>query len=673
MELKFYVAKNGDDKWSGNLPSPNKNKDDGPFLTLERVMSAVRKSKEQISEPINSVTVYIRAGTYFLTNPLTFTPENSGIENCSITFTNYKKEKVVISGGRQIDKWEKIKVNDRSLWAAKVPEIKNKRWYFRQLWVNGKRQFRTRYPQKGYLKIEQFSDINNESEWKKGQKQFQFKETDLKENFNISDTEIISMTKWVESRSFVTDIDKKKNIIFFDKLSVFKLYPGDLYYLENIFDLLKLPQEWYLNKNTGILYYLPPSDIQINKDEIIAPVISQIIRLEGEPEKGKFIENIIFKGLIFSHTEWLLSETNGDPFMKLSGFDQADIGVPGAIYGRGVRNCAFVNCCFTHLGTYAIELVDGCSNNKIVDCQILDLGAGGIKIGESIRNWDEKQKNKNLHTYSNFILNCQIYDGGIMFHSAVGIWIGQSYKNYIGYNHIHDFYYSGLSIGWTWGYGPTLTGENIVEFNNIHHIGILSNGNGPILSDMGGIYTLGIQRGTIIRYNILHDIYGLKYGGWGIYLDEGSSYIVAENNLVYNTTHGGFHQHYGKENIIRNNIFVFGRDQQIQITRAEKHLSFTFEHNIVCYNEGKLIEGNTKESILVFNNNLYWNENKIELIFGDFTFSEWQNKGMDKNSIIANPFFVSLKKYDFRLKQNSPASKIGFKSFLPLKKFKNSL
>ena len=165
-----------------------------------------------------------------------------------------------------------------------------------------------------------------------------------------------------------------------------------------------------------------------------------------------------------------------------------------------------------------------------------------------------------------------------MFASAVGIWIGQSPGNRITHNLIHDFYYTGISIGWTWGYGPSLATNNTVELNHVHHIGVKSDGDGPILSDMGGIYTLGKQPGTVIRNNLWHDIAGIRYGGWGIYFDEGSSGILAESNVVYRTTHGGFHQHYGETNVVRNNIFAFARDHQIQRTRPEPHRQLQLRH-----------------------------------------------------------------------------------------------
>jgi len=645
----FYVAPNGKDTWTGRLSEPNSSKNDGPFATIQKARDAIRELKQQQDGKLKqSIIVYIRGGKYFLDEPIIFTSKDSGTSECSITYKNYQDEEVTISGGRKISEWSKTKVNDKPIWVTEVNELDSNQLSFRQIWVNSERAKRARYPNKGYLKVGEVPDTTSESPWNKGQNRFRFQDGDLKEWKTLADAEVVLMSRWIESHLPIVSIDENERIVNFDRKSVFIIAPGDQYYVENALEFVDEPGEWYLDHNNKKIYYLPMPDEDINQSEVIIPVLKQLIRFEGNLEKEKLVEYISFQGINFSHTEWSLPK-------EQSGYPQAAVGVPGAVYGEGVCNCIFENCNFSNLGTYAIELSRGCKQNKIRGCEISDLGAGGIKIGETaIRDNDIEQ------THNNEIVDCYIHDGGVIFHSAIGIWIGQSYNNLIAHNHIHDFYYTGISIGWTWGYGKALARGNIVEYNHIHNIGIKSDGDGPILSDMGGIYTLGTQTGTIIRFNIFHDIAGYRYGGWGIYFDEGSTQIVAENNLVYRTTHGGFHQHYGKENIVRNNIFAFGRDAQIQMTRPEPHTRFTIERNIIYWDNENLFAGNLGEFHFVFENNLYWRQDNQEIKFGNLNWDEWRAKGMDKNSLIADPLFLAPEEDNFSLKPDSPAKKIGF-------------
>jgi hypothetical protein len=249
-------------------------------------------------------------------------------------------------------------------------------------------------------------------------------------------------------------------------------------------------------------------------------------------------------------------------------------------------------------------------------------------------------------------------------------------NNLVSHNEIHHGWYTGVSVGWVWGYKPSVSQHNIIEYNHIHHIG----GDG-LLSDMGGIYTLGVSPGTVIRNNLIHDVNANHYGGWGIYNDEGTTHILIENNIVYNTKFAPYNIHYAKEVTVRNNIFALGKLEQVSRTRMEPHRSVFFENNIVYWKEGELFSKNWKDepyqfhtyangknpelnSTFEINYNLYYNPvlSLDSVKFNGQTFPQWQTRGKDTHSMYADPQFVDAQKFDFRLKPGSPAFKLGFRT-----------
>ncbi|WP_200666284.1 right-handed parallel beta-helix repeat-containing protein [Oxynema sp. CENA135] len=662
-KIVFYVALDGNDAWSGTLANPNRMNSDGPFATIQRARDAIREIKyRQNGNLTNEVTVFIREGIYFLTEPWVFTPEDSGTENCPIVYLCYPNENVIISGGRRIVDFRQESVNGRILWVSDISQVREGKWFFRQLWVNGERCIRSRYPKHGYLQVANVPDVTSQTKWHEGQTRFRFHRGDVKAWASISDAEVVIMTRWVESRLPITTVDEEKQLINFSNRSVFQIDRKDPYYIENCLEILENPGEWYLNQKSGKIYYLPRDGENIENAEFIAPLHDFIIKFEGKPDQNKFIEYLTFRQLNFNHAEWYYSDNfQVAPYPRVGPWPHPDVlgsiqsanNVPGALQGEGIRYCNIEECKISHISNYAIELSRGCYSNQVIRCELFDLGAGGVKIGESIAYNTESPD-----TYDNQVTECHIYDGGKIFHSAVGIWVGQSYRNLIAGNHIYNFYYTGVSVGWNWHYQNTKVRDNIIKKNHIHHIGKLLNGDGPILKDFGAIYVLGVQPGTQIISNLIHDVDGLRNGGFGIHLDQGSSQILIENNLVYRT-YAGLNLHYGRENIIRNNIFCLGRVFQLRRLKEENHLSFTFERNIVYWSEGDLFVSPHGNDGFVFDYNLYWNENGIIQPNG-MDWNDWQKKGMDNHSLIKDPLFVDIDKDNFTLSLQSPAFKLGF-------------
>jgi parallel beta-helix repeat protein len=422
------------------------------------------------------------------------------------------------------------------------------------------------------------------------------------------------------------------------------------YWLENFPAALDEPGEWYLEKSSGTLSLMPPSGTAPGTN-VIAPRLTELVRFQGNGRNHENVYAVRLRGIRFSDCDY---------DMPLNGLisPQAAIGSHGAVVAEYTKDCSIEDCIFENIGGYAIELGVGCRGFQFRGNRIQDTGAGGIRIGDTF-NLSPNSFDAN---YGNQILDNELVSLGRVFPSGVGILILQSANNRIAHNHIHDLYYTGISVGWTWGYNDTPCRENLIEFNLVERIGQ------GVLTDMGGIYTLGPQPGTVIRNNIFRDIVSHDYGGWGLYTDEGSTGILLENNVVYGCKSAGFHQHYGKENIVRNNIFAFNRDHQLMRTRAEAHRSFSFTKNVVVFNSGDLLGSDWTGSTngFLMSGNLYWDTrvgtNTAAYSFAGAKFPAWQASGLDRDSIIADPLLVDPVRPELGLKQGSPAFALGFQA-----------
>lgn len=597
---EFFVSPSGKDGNPGTAQAP--------FATLTKARDALRAAPPSFSRRIT-----LKAGAYFLTEPLALTVKDS-----SVQWRAAKGETVVISGGRLITGWVK---GDNGVWTAQVPDGLR----FNQLFIDGKRRVRARSPNVGsFFTVDGRLTEDKETKLK-------FHEGDLKPEWAGRDVEVIALQKWAELRMPIVSVDAAtRTAVLAGQCHKWIIEDQARYWVENSLDLLDAPGEWYLDKKTGVLSYKPLEGEDPVKIVAIAPAMQELVRLDG-------VKYSHFEGIAFSHADWSMGP-------KGYADSQAAIDYHGAVRVENSEKCGFIDCSFSHVGGYGLDFGKGCRDNLVVRCEVTDTGAGGIRIGETSIRKDDVDK-----TVGNIISDNHIHDIGVVFPAGVAVWVGHSAKNQLAHNHIHDTYYSAFSIGWSWGYGPSGAQENVVEFNLVHDIGR------RMLADMGGVYTLGTCTGTVIRNNVFHDIWSSTYGGWAIYFDEGSTGVVAENNLAYRCKSNGFHQHYGKENTLRNNIFALNQEAQIARTRKEDHFTLLFERNIVYWTEGSLLSGIWDGDQFRWEKNLFWNPAGTKGLP-----EKWKEAGLDKESLIADPLFVAPEKGDFRLKPESPALKLGF-------------
>ena len=492
---------------------------------------------------------------------------------------------------------------------------------------------------------------------------FRFEPGDIRADWhNRDDVLVVAMHSWDTTHFRIREVDEETNTVHFDGRTVWEFErwgEEQRYYIEHCLEALDAPGEWYLDRVSGALHYLPMPGETPDNTAVIAPAAEHVLLLEGDAAEGRFVEHVHFQGISFRHADHTLGPdglTN----------QQAAWSVHGAVHADAARFVTLTDCEVTQSGTYGIWFHRDCESVRIERCRVHHLGAGGVRVGtlgDDATSWgwhnpgggQAPRQHGEGPTRRVSIHNCKVYDGGLVYPAGVGVWVGRSSYNEVSNNHIHDFYYTGISIGWSWGYAPSSAHNNVIEYNLVHDLGK------GILSDMGGIYLLGKAPGTIVRHNIFHSVDSYYYGGWGIYPDEGSTHLLIENNIAYECKTGGFHQHYGRENTIRNNIFAFSPNAQLMRTREEEHDSFSFERNIVYFDNGNLLGSNWSNDQFVMNRNLYWDAAGNEFDFAGATLEEWQERGHDTESVIADPKFADPEARDFTLAPDSPAiTELGF-------------
>ncbi|MBQ8209493.1 MAG: right-handed parallel beta-helix repeat-containing protein [Clostridia bacterium] len=640
--------------------------DDSNDGTPENPIKTPERAKEMLKniQTDETVTVWFREGTYYITDTIEFTSDDKS----NVIYRSYPDETVEFSGAKEIAGWSETVINGVDAFVTDI-EINSDEDYFRSLFKGNKRLSRSQYPKEGVFTIaDTCADEAVSSDWAPEyfthSLAFCANTDEILDFANAGDVEVKIMHYWCDEHLPVSSVDAKTGRIETTKPSSMTVNEGDNFVYENVKEALSLPGEWYLDRSEEKLYYIPEDGDTVDNTVLYAGMTEQLFTFENA-------ENIAFQGINFINTDW--KQVDGTYYANI--FDeshplysnieyggvhpQAAFEVPAAIYIEASSGIDFTDCLFENISNTAVKFDNGSKDCNITSCKFNEIGANAIFIhGDFV----VPATTKNIN-----VTDCHISYYGRIFNNAIGILLTHAVDCELSNNEIHDGWYTGISVGWNWGYSDNSTNGIKIQNNLIYNIG-----NGW-LSDMGGIYTLGIQPDTVISGNIIHNVGCYEgstgYGGWGIYLDEGSSYITVEKNLVYDCSSNCFHQHYGENNMVRNNIFAFGDDGQFLITRNEDHNSLYLYNNILVGEKSVMYKNATSKDWFIDNNNLYWDYGTVgnlvysgnSMTVGDrFSLVIMTLRGYYNNAVYADPLFRDAENRDFTLATNSPALDTGF-------------
>jgi len=532
----FHVAPDGRDDAPGTA--------ERPFATVARAGDAVR---EKIAAGLTAdLTVLIRGGTYFLDEPLVFTPDDSGTEQHAVTYAAWGDETPILSGGRPITGWQK---GDADLWQVTLPDVQRGKWHFRDLFVDGTRAVRARTPNQSaeeycfrLVDAEITKDLKTHTltlaPGKKGDR------SNLPERpggcfaqigpvpffAKLGDVETVVLKNWATLHKRVESVDPATGKVSLQgpHVNYFggnRPRKGGGCFFENAPEMLDEPGEWYLDRHTGLLRYRPLGGQDMTRAEVIGPVLGHVLEVAGTADRP--VRNLHFRGLSVMHNHVPLPPEghHGRQAAFRYGADGITGGLPCIVRWTHAVGCSFTGGLIAHSGGSGIDLREGCSANRVEGNAVFDLAGNGINVGGPD---DEKLVPKENRIANNYVHQC-----GAVYYGACAIWAGFAQKTTIEHNLVCDHPYTGISIGWKWNESPTVAREYLVRHNHVYDVM-------KQVCDGGAIYSLGYQPGTVLLRNHLHDVHRSRYAiaapNNGIFLDQGSKAFLIQENVIYRTS-----------------------------------------------------------------------------------------------------------------------------------------
>lgn len=524
-QADFFVAPGGSGAGDGTLQKP--------FATLEKARDAARAARKSGAAPGEPLTIWLRGGDYVRTNALALSASDSGSATAPIIWRAYQDEHPRLVGGRVLKGFQPVKdaavlnrldpgardhvfqLDLRALGLTNFGEMRS-RGFSRattpahcELFFARRPMTLARWPNEGaWDKIAGFpAEAGNDDSHggsigalpagfnHSGDRPARWK--------NTSDVWVHGFWAWDWANSYerVAALDlEKRHVKTAPPHGLYGIRAGQRFCWLNILEELDQPGEWFLDRQSGTLYFWPPAPVE-SSETLLSLIDEPLIRMTDA-------RHITVQGLTL------------------------EAGRGSGVEITGGENNRIIGCLLRNLGNLGV-VINGGTNHGVSSCDIFDTGDGGVSLTGGDRqtlapggHFVENSHFQRQARWSKCYAPCVLLTG-----------VGLRVSN----NHMHDHPHCAILY----------TGnDHLIEYNDIHHIALET-------GDVGAIYTGRDYtfRGNRVRHNFIHETGGVGMGSMGIYMDDCVSGTEIFGNILYKA-HWAILIGGGRDHPIENNLFI---------------------------------------------------------------------------------------------------------------------
>lgn len=591
----IYVSRSGNDTNPGTAAAP--------------VRSLARAAALAAARPEGTSSIWLRNGNHTLDETLLLKPHGSGR---TVTWRSYPGESATVSGARRFTGWRESERDGLRVWTTAAPTQAGQTRQFRSLFVGTSSRPRPTFPKlmepvvAGHRPIgdlpRDLPKFTSGTPVSGNVAGFHFAGNALSSSWgNQQDIDIVTFSGWFDERCPVKSISDGTGEVRFRPTPGSEPWLGRHFYADNVREALSRPGEWYLDRPAGTVTYLPKEGETVANTALRVPHLKTLIRIEGTLENPAGGHH--FEGITFAHTDWdyasLKRKANGELAMG----QQGGACVGAAIEVINSRDVRFDGCAFHALGGFAVDIQQDCQNIAVTRSEFSDLGGGAVRASSQLIG----AANESFSTGHVTVQDCHVHHYGRVFHLSAGILIQGVHNALVEHNEVNHGFYTGISCGWSWDYANTGIQNNTVRNNHVHHVGL------GLMSDLGGIYTVGRQPNTKVTGNHVHHVTGFAVPCTGIYLDQASSLIEVTGNTVHHNSEGIWAPNDSSGLIVERNVVADNSRVQVQIGGGESRFglggvaaySMRIRENVIAAPGSALIQSLARE--VVSDNNVLWN------------------------------------------------------------------